>query len=138
MRTHLFQLAAVAAAALLPLRAEVKSASFAGPPHPAQFESFTPSRRGWAFARPQQLRIRSGDAVMLEVSPSEYIKRPVHLFDSGRRDALSFRIPAQQFAALASKPEIKLKAGNASVRLDERRMGVLREFVQSISPSLRK
>jgi hypothetical protein len=98
------------------------------------FEAFTPSRGGWAFARRRELHIRSGDVTKLEVAPAEYVKHPVHFFDSGRRDALYFRIPTAQIATLASEAELTLKVGNANVRLDERRMAVLRKFVESVSP----
>jgi hypothetical protein len=102
------------------------------------FESFTPSRGGWAFARPQRLKVRSGNAVQLEIPPAEYVKRRVHVFDAGRRESLSFRIPAEQFAALSAEPELKLKAGPASVRLRERGMAVMRQLVQRIRPSLQR
>jgi hypothetical protein len=102
------------------------------------FESFTPSGGGWAFARPQQLRVRSGNAVQLEIPPAEYVKRPVHVFDAGRRESLSFRVPTEEFAALAAQPELKLKVGKANVRLQERRMAVLRELAQRIKPTLER
>lgn len=102
------------------------------------FESFTPSRGGWAFARPQELTVRSGNAVDLEIAPAEYVKRRVHIFDAGRRESLSFRVPAEQFIALAAEPELRLKAGHASVRLGDRRMAVLRELVQRIRPSFQR
>jgi hypothetical protein len=99
------------------------------------FESFTPSRGGWAFARPQRLKVGSGNAVQLEIPPAEYVKHHVNVFDAGRRESLSFRIPAEQFIALAAEPELRLKAGKANVRLGDRRMAVLRELVQRLRPS---
>lgn len=99
------------------------------------FESFTPSRGGWAFARPQRLKVGSGKAVQLEIPPAEYVKHHVNVFDAGRRESLSFRIPGEQFTALAAEPELRLKAGKASVRLGDRRMAVLRELVQRLRPS---
>jgi hypothetical protein len=54
---------------------------------------------------------------------------------AGRRESLSSRIPAEQFTALAARPELRLKAGKASVRLGDRRMAVLRELVRWLRTS---
>lgn len=93
-------------------------------------ESFTPARGGWAFARPRRLEVRSPGALKLEVSPSEYRKQPVHLFDAGRRELLSFRIDTGDLARLAAEPELSFKAGGAVVRVRGRRMALLRQVVQ--------
>lgn len=95
-------------------------------------ESFTPARGGWAFARPRRLEIRSPGALKLEVSPSEYRKHRVHLFDAGRRELLSFRIDTGNLARLATEPELSFKAGGAVVRVRGRRMALLRQVVQRL------
>lgn len=92
-------------------------------------ESFTPSKGGWAFAHPQKLRVESGRELLLEVPAAAYLKRPVGLFDTGRREVLSFRIPVEELAAIARRPELDLKAGNARLRLSERRIEVLRALL---------
>lgn len=98
-------------------------------------ESFTPARGGWAFAHPQKLRVRSGKNDKLEVPAAQYAKLRVGLFDAGRREELSFRIPTEQFTALAAEPEIEFKAGNASIRFRDRRMEMLWEVVRRMTPS---
>lgn len=92
-------------------------------------ESWTQSRGGWAFAHPHELRVEAGKARLATIPASEYVKRPVYLFDRGRREELAFRIKAEQLAALAGQAELVLKAGNATIRLDARRMAKLRAFV---------
>ena len=98
-------------------------------------ESFTPARGGWAFSRRQKLRVRSGKSLQLELPNIEYLRRPVGLFDSGRREALSFRIPAERFAALLSEPELEFKAGNAKIRFRQENMEMLREVVRRMTLS---
>jgi len=98
-------------------------------------ESFTPARGGWAFSHRQKLRVRSGKNVKLEIPNIEYVKRRVHFFDSGRREALSFRIPAERFAALLSEPELEFKAGNAKIRFRQENMERLREVVRRMTLS---
>ncbi len=95
-------------------------------------ESFTPSRGGWAFARPRPLEIRSAGALRLTVGPVEYRKQRVHLFDTGRRELLSFRVASGALADLAAEPELSLKAGPAVVRLRGRRMELLRQVAQRL------
>jgi len=95
-------------------------------------ESFTPSKGGWAFAHPRKLRVESGRQLLLEVPPAAYLKRPVGLFDAGRREVLSFRIPLVELAALARQPELAMKAGNAGLRLGRRRIEALRVFLRMI------
>jgi len=97
--------------------------------------SFTPASGGWAFARPQRLRIQSGGTLKLELAAAEYQKLRVGLFDAGRREMLSFRIPTEQFVAMAAEPELELKAGRAKMRLGQREMGMLREVVRRVTPA---
>jgi hypothetical protein len=97
--------------------------------------SFTPARGGWAFSRPQDLRILSGKTLKLEVPAAEYEKLRVGLFDAGRREVLSFRIPTQQFVAMAAEPELELKAGNARMRLRDRQMEMLRDVARRLMPA---
>ena len=92
-------------------------------------ESWTQSRGGWAFAHPRELRVEAGKTRLATIPASEYVKRPVYVFDRGRREELAFRIRAEQLAALAGQPELVLKAGGATIRLDTRRMAKLRAFV---------
>jgi hypothetical protein len=98
-------------------------------------ESFTPARGGWAFSRRQKLRVRSGKSLQLEVPNIEYVRLPVGLFDSGRREALSFRIPAERLAALLTEPELEFKAGNAKIRFRQENMEMLREMVRRMTLS---
>jgi hypothetical protein len=98
-------------------------------------ESFTPSRGGWAFARPQELRIACADAEKLRLAPVRYQKLTVHLFDSGRREVLSFRIPASQIVTLAGEELLNVEAGRAKLRFRERRMAMLRQLVAMMTPS---
>lgn len=98
-------------------------------------ESFTTARGGWAFAKPRDLRVRSGKGLELEIPASQYAKRKVHPYDSGRREMLSFRIPAEQFATMAAEPELEFKAAKASIRFRDRRMEMLREIVRRMTSS---
>jgi hypothetical protein len=97
--------------------------------------SFTSARGGWAFAHPQRLRIVSGESPELELPAAGYEKLRVGLFDAGRREMLSFRIPAEQFVAMAAQSELELKAGKAKMRLGKREMGMLRDVVRRLSPA---
>lgn len=97
--------------------------------------SFTPARGGWAFAHPQRLRVVSGESVKLEVPAAEYEKLRVGLFDAGRREMLSFRIPTEEFVAMAAEPELELKAGNARMRLRGRAMDMLRDVARRLKPA---
>ena len=107
------------------------------PPHVVflTLESFTPSRGGWAFAGPQKLRIACADGEKLRLAPARYEKLPVHLFDSGRREVLSFRIPALEIVALAGEELLNVEAGRAKMRFRERRMTMLRDLVATMTPS---
>jgi hypothetical protein len=96
-------------------------------------ESWTQSRGGWAFAHPRELRVEGGKARLATIPASEYVKRPVYLFDRGRREELAFRVKAEQLAALAGQPELVLKAGGATIRLDARRMARLRAFLEEMT-----
>ncbi len=98
-------------------------------------QSFTPSRGGWAFARPQELRIACADEEKLRLAPALYEKLPVHLFDPGRREVLSFRIPAREIVAMAGEELLSVKVGRAEVRFRERRMAMLRDLVAAMTPS---
>jgi hypothetical protein len=98
-------------------------------------QSFTPSRGGWAFARPQELRIACADEEKLRLAPALYEKLPVHLFDPGRREVLSFRIPAREIVAMAGEELLSVKVGRAEVRFRERRMAMPRDLVAAMTPS---
>jgi hypothetical protein len=99
------------------------------------FESWTPARGGWAFAHAEALEVRSGRLRLADVPAAEYVKRRVRLFDSGRREALSFRVPLTELAALAEHPGLILKVGRATVRLDQRRMARVRALVDRMRPA---
>jgi hypothetical protein len=116
------------------------SFSFAGrrllaPPAVAELslESWTQSRGGWAFAHPHELRVEAGKTRLATIPASDYVKQPVYLFDRVRREELAFRIRADQLAVLAAQPELVLKAGGATIRLDPRRMARLRAFVREMT-----
>ena len=95
-------------------------------------ESWTPGRGGWAFAHPQSLHIESGDSIRLDVPAAGYMKRKVHLFDSGRREVLWFDIPSAEFTRLAGAPELTLRVGNAQIRVRQR-MEMLREVLRRMT-----
>jgi hypothetical protein len=96
-------------------------------------ESWTPGRGGWAFAHPERLRIESGDSIRLEFPAAGYLKRRVHLFDAGRREALWFDIPSSEFTRLAAAPDLIFRAGRARFRVRER-MEMLHEVLRRMTP----
>jgi len=96
-------------------------------------ESWTPSRGGWAFGHPESLHVQSGDSIRVDVPATGYVKRRVHLFDSGRREVLWFDIPSTDFKRLAGAPELNLKAGNMRFRVRQR-MEMLREVIRRMTP----
>jgi len=96
-------------------------------------ESWTPARGGWAFAHPRELRVEADKTRLATIPAAGYVKRPVYLLDRGRREELSFRIGTDDLATLAREPELVLKAGSATVRLDERRMARLRALVREMT-----
>ena len=95
-------------------------------------ESWSPTRSGWAFAKPRELRVETGKTRLATIPPARYVKRPVHLFDQGRHEELSFQIGVEELTVLAQQPELMLRAGSAKIRLNERRMGRLRSLLQEI------
>lgn len=97
-------------------------------------ESWTPSRGGWAFAHPESLHIRSGDSLRVDLPPAGYLKRPVHLFDSGRREALWFAVPSKDFTRLAGARVLLFSAGRARFKVRER-MEMFRELARRMTPS---
>jgi hypothetical protein len=99
-------------------------------------ESWTPGRGGWAFAHPEWLRIESGDSIRLEFPAAGYLKRRVHLFDTGRQEVLWFDIPSSDFTRLAGAPELLLTAGRARFRVRER-MEMLHEVLRRMTPAER-
>ena len=96
-------------------------------------ESWTPGRGGWAFAHAQWLHIQSGDSIRLDLPATGYVKRRVHLLDSGRREVLWFDIPSTDFARLAGAPELTVRVGNARIRVRQR-MEMLREVLRRMTP----
>ena len=96
-------------------------------------EGWTPARGGWAFAHPRVLRVQTGKTHLMTIPAAGYVKRPVYLFDRWRREELSFRIAPEEFATLAREPELVMKAGSATVRLDKRRMERLRALVKEMT-----
>lgn len=96
-------------------------------------EGWTPARGGWAFAHPRALRVETGKTRLATIPAAGYVKRPVHLFDRGRREELSFCIEPEEFATLARQPELVMRAGSATVRLDRRRMERLRALVKEMT-----
>ena len=106
------------------------------PAHPEfvmlSLESWTPNRGGWAFAHPRVLRVETGKARLATIPAAEYVKRRVYLFDAGRREELSFRVTPGELAAIARESELVLRAGSATVRLDERHTARLRALVRAI------
>jgi hypothetical protein len=99
-------------------------------------ESWTPARGGWAFAHPESLHIQSGDSLRLEVPAAGYLKRRVHLFDSGRQEVLWFDVPSSDFTRLAGAPELLFTAGRARFRVRER-MEMLHEVLRRMTPGER-
>ena len=96
-------------------------------------ESWTPARGGWAFAHPESLHIQSGDSIQLEFPAAGYLKRRVHLFDTGRREVLWFDIPSSDFTRLSAAPELLFTAGRARFRVRER-MEMLHEVLRRMTP----
>jgi hypothetical protein len=96
-------------------------------------ESWTPAQGGWAFGHPESLHIQSGDSIRLDVPATGYMKRRVHLFDSGRQEVLWFDIPSTDFTRLAGAPELILRVGNARIRVRQR-MEMLREVLRRMTP----
>jgi hypothetical protein len=96
--------------------------------------AWTPARGGWAFAHPEPLQVRSGDTLGLEVAPAGYVKLPVHMLDSGRREELWFDIPSKGFDRLARAPDLVFSAGRARFRVRER-MEMLRQVLGQMTPS---
>jgi hypothetical protein len=107
------------------------------PPRPGSavvtFDSWTPGRGGWAFAHPQALQVRDGQARLATIPASQYIKRKTHLFDTGRREVLSFRVAADTLATFSRQPELILRAGRAVVPLTARGMEALRILVREMT-----
>lgn len=99
-------------------------------------ESWTPARGGWAFAHSAPLEIRGGDSLRLELPAEGYLKRPVGLFDTGRREALWFAIPSADYARVARLPEVVFSVGRARFRVRER-MEMLREVLRRMTPLAR-
>lgn len=97
-------------------------------------EAWTPARGGWAFGHPESLHVRSGDSLRLEFPPAGYVKRRVHILDSGRRDELWFDIPSRDFTRLARAPGLDFTAGRARFRVRER-IEMLREVLRRMTPS---
>jgi len=97
-------------------------------------ECWTPARSGWAFAQPAELRVESNNGLRLEIAAAEYVKHPVHLLDRGRREALSFRIPAEQFVAMSEAPGLSLRAGNARIKFDQAQMVRIRDLARRTKP----
>jgi len=96
-------------------------------------EGWTPSRGGWAFAHPESLHVRSGDSIRLALPAAGYLKRRVHLLDTGRRDVLWYDIPSRDFTRLAAAPELIFTAGRARFRVQQR-MEMLREVLHRMTP----
>jgi hypothetical protein len=96
-------------------------------------ESWTPGRGGWAFAHPERLHVQSGDSLRLEFPAAGYLKRRVHLFDTGRKEVLWFDIPSSAFARLAGAPELLFAAGRARFRV-RTRMEMLHEMLRRMAP----
>jgi hypothetical protein len=96
--------------------------------------SFTPSRGGWAFARPHTLRIACADGEKVRVLPMRYERLPVHLFDPGRREALSFRLSVPDLLRLEGEELLDLKAGQATIRFREKRMAMLSDLIAQLTP----
>ena len=97
-------------------------------------ESFTPARGGWAFARPRDLTVEAPAAPTLRVPAAQYVKRRVRLFDSGRRESISFRVPVREFLALAAMPKVTLRVGDWKLRLEGERLEMLREVARRLAP----
>lgn len=93
-------------------------------------ESWTPARGGWAFARPRELRVETGKVRIATIPAAAYVKRPVHLFDRGRSEELSFHLTQDEVTRLAGEPELVLKAGGASLRLDKHQMERIRALAK--------
>ena len=106
------------------------------PPETVVFtlESITPARRGWAFDHTTRLHAQSGTRIRLDAPAAQYMKQPGRLFDVGRRELLSFHISAKQFAAMATEPELELKADRATFRFGEQEMDILRDVVRRMTP----
>jgi len=99
-------------------------------------EGWTPARGAWAFAHPESLHIQSGDSLQLEFPAAGYMRRPVHLFDTGREEVLWFDIPSSDFARLAGAPEVLFTAGRAQFRVRER-MEMMHEVLRRMTPEKR-
>ena len=100
------------------------------------FITFTPPRAGWPLAHPHSLRIILDDSVRSEFPAAEYQRMSVGLFDRGRSEMSSYRIPSPAFLQLAGSSRVTLKVGRFTIKLDQQGFEGLRVLAARLSPTV--
>jgi hypothetical protein len=95
--------------------------------------SFTREGGRWAFARARELRVEVGNSVRLKVPANGYVRVGKGLLDRGRRELLSFRIPAREFIDLGEELEVVFQAGSARFELSSHAMEMIRDLIHRMA-----
>ena len=91
-------------------------------------ESSTPAPKGsWAFSGPKPLHVTSLDGFHMELAPAGYTRRVIRSASPQFQDAVSFVVTPEQVRTAAAQQTLKLRAGNARLRLDSEGMQMIRE-----------
>ena len=92
-------------------------------------DSFTSEGGKWAFSRPRELRVEVANSVRLRVPARGYVRLGKGLTDRGRRELLSFRIPARDFIDWGDELEIIIRAGRAQFVLSSHAIEMVRDLI---------
>ena len=94
-------------------------------------DSFTREGGKWAFSRSRsrELRVEVANSVRLKVPARGYVRRDKGPTDRGRRELLSFRIPAREFIEWKDELEITIRAGPAQFVLSSHAMEMVRDLI---------
>jgi hypothetical protein len=94
-------------------------------------DSFTREGGKWAFSRSRsrELRVEVANSVRVKVPARGYVRRDKRPTDRGRRELLSFRIPAREFIEWEDELEIIMHAGPAQFVLSRHAMEMVRDLI---------
>ena len=96
-------------------------------------DSFAREGSKWAFSHARELRVEVDNSVRLEVPARDYVRVGKGLLDRGRRELLSFRIPAREFIDLGQEREVILQAGSARFELNSHAMEMIRDLIRRMT-----
>lgn len=98
------------------------------------FDSFSREGARLAFSHARELRVEVGSSLRFKATANSYTRLGEGLTDRGRRELLSFRIPAGEFIRLGDEVEVAFRSGPAQFYLTGHAIEMIRDLNGRMHP----